>query len=200
MQNSKTTILGGIVAVILLISGIAWASGSDESSSDTLPTNGSVAVEDSSSGSIDDNGSSTSLADGSTSTSVDDSTSSTVDDGNSSTSTTIDDNTSSTVDDDNSTTSTTIDDNTSSTIDDDSGAIADGARSYSVDGVAVVTVNVVGGRLELIGVNLQSGWSSTVEKQESNRIRIEFNNGDREAEFEIRLDNGQLRVEAEVKD
>jgi hypothetical protein len=208
MRNSKTTILGGIVAVILLISGIAWASGVGESSSETLPTDSSLAVDDSSSSSIDDNGSSTSLADDSTSTSVDDSTSSTIDDDDSTTSTTIDDNTSSTIDDDDdndSTTSTTIDDNTTSTIDDDDdndegGSIADGARSFSVDGVAVVTVNVVSGQLQLIGVNLESGWNSTVEKEESDRIEIEFNNGEREAEFEIRLDDGRLRVEAEVKD
>ena len=200
MQNSKTTILGAIVAVILLISGIAWASGVGESSSGTLSSDASISVGQSSSSSIDDNGSSTSLDDGSTSTSVDDSTTSTIEDDT--TSTTVDDNTTSTVDDDNSTTSTTIDDNTTSTIDgdDNAGAIADGARSYSVDGVAVVTVNVVAGQLQLIGVNLEAGWNADVEKQESDRIRIEFRNGEREAEFEVRLDNGRLRVEVEVKD
>ncbi len=192
MQNSKTTILGAIVAVILLISGIAWASGVGESNSGTLSSDASISVGQSSSSSIDDNSSSTSLDDGSTSTSVDDSTTSTIDD----------DTTSTTVDDDNSTTSTTIDNNTTSTIDgdDSAGAIADGARSYSVDGVAVVTVNVVAGQLQLIGVNLEAGWNADVEKQESDRIRIEFRNGEREAEFEVRLDNGRLRVEVEVKD
>jgi hypothetical protein len=201
MQNSKTTIIGGIVAVILLVSGIAWASGVGESSSETLPQSSSTSLDDNgSSTSLDDNGSSTSLDDdGSTSsTLVDDSTSSTVDD--STTSTTIDDNTSSTIDD-NSTTSTTIDDNTSSTVDDNgSPAIADGARSYSIDGVAVVTVNIVSGQLELVGINLESGWSAEVEKERSDRIEVEFRNGEQEAEFEVRLDNGRLRVEAEVKD
>ena len=80
MSKKTAATIGGVIAVTLLIAGIAWASGSDDSPNSTITPSTST--------SLDDNGSSTSVDDKTSTSSA-----------NSSTSTTIDDNTSSTIDD-----------------------------------------------------------------------------------------------------
>jgi hypothetical protein len=127
----------------------------------------------------------------STSTSVaDDNTSSTVGD---STSTTIDDSTSTTVDD---TTSTTIDDSTSTTMDD--APKGSGSESYNVGGVATVTIAWADGRMSLVSVSLADGWSIDKQDVRSDRVKLEFENGDDEAEFEAKFDDGGTRVEIDL--
>ena len=147
-------------------------------------------------------GSTSSTVNDSTSTSMD-STSTTVDDG--STSTTMDDDststtmgggsTSTTIDDDS--TSTTIDDDTSTTVDDDTPS-GSGSETYTVGGAATVTVSWADGKMSLSGVSLGDGWR--IEKQEvrSDRVKLEFENGDDDAEFDARFSDGALRVEIDV--
>jgi hypothetical protein len=146
-------------------------------------------------GTIDDSPS-TVVDDDHTSTTIDDShTSTTIDDAH--TSTTIDDaHTSTTIDDDH--TSTTIDDDhTSTTIDDDrdDAPSGSGSQSYDVAGIARVDVAWSNGVMTLAGVSASDGWQVEVKKARADRIEIEFESGDREARFEARFDDGQVRVE-----
>ena len=58
-----------------------------------------------------------------------------------------------------------------------------------------MTVNVTSGRLSLVAVSPSAGWSYQVEKLESDRIEVEFENADSDAKIEIRTDDGRLEVE-----
>lgn len=151
-----------------------------EDTSTTLMEAPSTTIEDSSS----------TTAAGSSSSTVDDSTSTTVGE---STSTTVDDSTSTTNGDH---TSTTIDDSTSTTMGD--APTGSGSETYTVGGVATVTVSWAGGKMSLGAVSVADGW--IIEKKEirSDRVKLEFENGDDEAEFEVRFDHGSIRVEIDV--
>jgi len=108
-----------------------------------------------------------------------------------------DDSTSTTMPD---TTATTVHDDTTSTTaldHDDSGSNADGTYTFPVAGAGSVTVTVSGGVLRLDGVSASSGWHATVEKDESQRVRVEFDNGDDDVEIDIRLEGGRLGVEVD---
>ncbi len=198
MQKRTAATVGGVVAATLLVAGIAWASGADDSATSTTTPSTST--------SLDDNGSSTSVDDNSSSTSL-----------NGSTSTTIEDNTSSTVDDDD-TTSSTIDDDD---VNDDRGknddeeddnkghggedddavvAVTDGAHTYQVPGAGSVTINVTGGTLELADVQANAGWTTEVDKAQSDRIKVKFRNGESEAEFEAELEHGGITIDIEQGD
>ncbi|HEY6627789.1 MAG TPA: hypothetical protein VI193_02255 [Acidimicrobiia bacterium] len=199
MQKRTAATVGGVVAAMLLVAGIAWASGSDDSPTSTTTPNTST--------SVDDNGSSTSVDDNSSSTSL-----------NGSTSTTLEDNTSSTVDDDDTTSSTIDDDDVNDDRgeddadqdddnkghggeDDDSAvAVADGVHTYQVPGAGSVTINVTGGTLELADVQANTGWTTEVDKAQSDRIKINFRNGESEAEFEAELEHGAITIDIEQGD
>ena len=181
------------VAAALLLVGVAWASGDDardDSSSGSSAVSASADV--SSSGSLATGSTDSSIDDNSSSTSVDDNSStsiSLVDTSSTSTSTTID-----------STTSTSIDDNgsTSSTIDDKQNvSITTDPKTYDVNGAGTVSLQVVAGQLVLIDVGAASGWSFELDKADSREIKVEFENGDSDAKFEAKLDNGELRVKIE---
>ncbi len=215
MQKRTAATVGGVVAAMLLVAGIAWASGSDDSPTSTTTPSTST--------SVDDTGSSTSVDDNSSSTSP-----------NGSTSTTIEDNTSSTVDDDD-TTSSTIDDDDHDVNDDrgkddddqdddnkgpggdddddqdddskgpggdddDAVAVADGVHTYQVAGIGSVTINVTGGNLELANVQANTGWTTVVDEARSDRIMIKFRNGESEAEFEAELEHGAISIDIEQGD
>jgi hypothetical protein len=62
--------------------------------------------------------------------------------------------------------------------------------------VGTVTIDVQNGRLVLTDVSAP-GWDVTIDKQESDKIEIEFRQGDDEAEFEVEIHHGRLRVEIE---
>lgn len=192
------------VAAALLLVGVAWASGdrsSDDSSSSSTDSSvtsatGSSLPESTSvtSSSIDDNSS--------TSTSLDNaSTSSTIT--NSPTSTTIDDNggsTSTTIDDDRGTTSTTIDDHDDKDETRSPAPVNSDPTSYQVGGAGTVTVQIVAGQLVLLDATATKGWSFEVDKSGGRDIKIEFESGESEAEFEAKLRDGQIRIEVEAKD
>ncbi|HVR76970.1 MAG TPA: hypothetical protein VMS99_01120 [Acidimicrobiia bacterium] len=187
------------VAAALLLVGVAWASGdraSDDSSSGSFASSGSLvgsgSVTSVSSPSVSSQVTNTSLDDNSsTSTSVDSaSTSSTVD--NSSTSTTIDDH--------GGTTNTTIDDHGDKDETRSPAPVNSDPTSYQVGGAGTVTVQIVTGQLVLLDVTATKGWSFEVDKSGGRDIKIEFESGESEAEFEAKLRDGQIRIEVEAKD
>ena len=162
-----------------------------QTSSSTSTTVGS----DSTSTTVDDTGSPTSTAAGNaTSTTVQDSSSTTADDDT--TSTTIEDSTPTTVDDE--TTSTTIDDSTSTTMDDSDGPEEAGTESYAVGAAASVTIAWTNGQMTLVSVSVADGWSISDQDLRSDRVEIEFESGDREAEFRADFHHGTVRVETKV--
>ena len=139
--------------------------------------------------------------DDSTSTTMPDTTSTTVpddDDDDDSTSTTVPDGSTSTTvpddDDDDDSTSTTMPDTTSTTTA-DVGTVEDGTYSYNVGSAGSVTVIVENGIMRLGSAIPKSGWSVSVEKNESDRVRVEFDNGDDDIEIDIRVEGSHLSVD-----
>jgi hypothetical protein len=148
--------------------------------------------------------------DGSAATAPDDSTSATVPDSDDddSTSTTVpdgdddddDDSTSTTVPDgdddgdDDDSTSTTVPDTTATTAPDVS-SVEDGTYSYNVGSAGSVTVIVENGIMRLGNAIPNSGWSASVEKNEADRVRVEFDNGEDDLEIDIRAQGSSLRVD-----
>ena len=196
MPRRTAATIAGVVAATLLIAGIAWASGADDSPTSTTTLSTST--------SIGDRSTSTGL-DGQTSTTVDDDTSSSSAD--SSTSTTVDDDTSSTIDDDDDTgrgghddDEDDNDDNSGKGGDDDDDAVAvdDGPHTYDVAGVGQVTVNVASGQLQLADVKANAGWTVEVDEAGVDRIKVKFRNGENEAEFEAELEHGGIKIEVEA--
>ncbi|HEX2154998.1 MAG TPA: hypothetical protein VHL52_13610 [Acidimicrobiia bacterium] len=88
------------------------------------------------------------------------------------------------------TTSTTIDDN------DDVVSIPDGVKTLPVDAAGSVTIEIRSGRLNLVSVDANGGWSYEVDKAEGDDIRVEFeSDSDTEAELRVRIKDGRLEVE-----
>jgi hypothetical protein len=180
------------VAAALLLVGVAWASGdraNDDSSSGSIASSGSLAG----SGSVT-SVSSPSVSSQATNTSLDD---------NSSTSTTIDDHggtTNTTIDDHGGTTNTTVDDHDDEDETRSPAPVNSDPTSYQVGGAGTVTVQIVTGQLVLLDVTATTGWSFEVDKSDGRDIKIEFESGESEAEFEAKLRDGQIRIEVEAKD
>jgi hypothetical protein len=65
--------------------------------------------------------------------------------------------------------------------------------------VGQVTIAVIGGRLALVDVSAP-GWAIKLDKVESDRIEIEFESGEAEAEFEARVRGDRVQVDIEVDD
>ena len=98
----------------------------------------------------------------------------------------------------NSSTSSTIDDDDDQEIEDANHleiVVAIGG-TFQVPGVGSVMVDIDDGRLVLGNVSAP-GWSVEVEDREPDRIKIEFRNGEAEAEFEAELHHGVLQIEIE---
>lgn len=184
------------VAAALLLVGVAWASGGagrDDPGTGSLGTTASSSTE-STGTSLEDN-TSTSTAASSATTSVDDSstTSITVIDP-STTSTTIDTTTSTSVGD--GSTSTTVDDHNR----EETRAPAPvniRPTSYQVGSGGTVIVQIVGGQLVLVDAVAAPGWALEVDKADGLEVKVEFENGESDAKFEAKIDNGELRVRVE---
>ena len=129
---------------------------------------------------------------GDASSTTQDATSTTVDD---TSSTTGDDTTSTTVEDTSST--TTIDDTTSTSVDDDA-PTGSGSETYTLSGVATISVSWSDGRMQLDSMSLSDGWMVERQDLRSDRVELEFENGDGEARFEAKFHDGALRVEMRV--
>ena len=198
----RTTRIAAIaVAAVLALSSIALANGSDdiptaaddsspgvmlsaESSTPTAPATVHSTVGASTGATIlASNSASTSLSSSTSTPSSTPTPSSTSTPGQSTT--TIDDRTSTTT---RSTTSTTIDD--SSSRDDDTRAIVSlELRTYTVGEAGTVTVE----GMHLIAVDANAGWTVEVDEASADRIKVEFEQGETDAEFELRAD-GELRI------
>ncbi len=77
--------------------------------------------------------------------------------------------------------------------------------SYSFDGVASIVIALHDGeRLEFWSVNAQSGWAYQVEKDDGHTVKIEFEKEsggeEQEAVFEVKIEDGGLRVKKELGD
>ncbi|MDH4116280.1 MAG: hypothetical protein OEX04_03300 [Acidimicrobiia bacterium] len=140
----------------------------------------------------------TSTTVGDTSSTTQDATSTTIDN---TSSTTSDDSTSTTVGDTSSTTqdttSTTIDDTTSTSVDDDT-PTGSGSETYTLSGVATISVSWSDGRMHFDSMSLSDGWMVERQDLRSDRVKLEFENGDSEARFEAKFHDGALRVEMRV--
>lgn len=167
-------IAAGITAVVLAVSGVALTAG-DDSAAVEAGAAAQVAAESSTAVTVDDS---------TTTTAENDNTSTTVGD---TTSTTIDDTTSTTVDDDSTSTTTPDDDDTTTTTTpDDSDArqvVELGVRSYAVGDAGTV---VMDGDV-LVGVTVNAGWTFEVDESDADRVRVHFENGEAEAEFDLQV-------------
>lgn len=183
MIQKMTGVFTAVVAALLMV-GVAWAGGDDDSTSVTSPGSTIVRIEDTS---IPGDTSS------STPTSVDGSVTSTTVDPISTTSTIV-----------GATTPTTIGDTRSTSLDDDDdqrdeATIAPSGRTtHFIRGVGTVTIEVSDGRLVLVSVSAP-GWVIEHDKVESDRIEIEFTSGDAEAEFEAEIKDHGVEIEIRSK-
>ena len=186
MQRKVIGVFTAVVAALLLV-GVAFASSDqarDESSSASATlqagTRESVAS-DATRTSLNDNG-------GTTGTSLNDN--------GGTTNTTIDDHGG---DDRDATTSTSIDGNssTSTTVDNDSSAeqVTNDPKTYEVEGVGALTIQVVADKLVVLQVEVVSGWDFEVDEASARRVKVEFRNGSTEAEFEAELEHGKVKIE-----
>ena len=186
----KSRIAAAAAAVVLAISSVALANGSVESSTDTStdvaafspkvphdfrpastgPTTTTVTVAStstpSSTATYPPASTSTSMPHGSTTTSLNDHTSTTI----------------------GGTSSMTIDD--SSHRDDVTRSVVSlELRTYTVGEAGTVTVE----GMNLIAVDANAGWTMEIDEASTDRIRVEFERGEVDAEFELRSD-GELRL------
>ncbi len=187
------------VAAALLVVGVAWASGTDDTSTSVTTANSSSVTVDSTGTSLEDSTGTSLEHDRTTSTSLDDDgTTPTSLDDDGTTSTSLDDDHHTTVTTIQSTTSTSSGSSTSTSFDDsDTRRPADGLTTHNVPGVGSVTIEVRSGALVLIDVSAP-GWSVELDKVEHDRIEIEFTSGDAEAEFEARIEGARVAIEIEI--
>ncbi|MEE8374928.1 MAG: hypothetical protein V3S26_01230 [Acidimicrobiia bacterium] len=104
-------------------------------------------------------------------------------------------------DDDDTTTSTSIPGVTTSTSiddDDDEEMLDDQRLDYDIPGVGSITIEIVGGRLELVNISAP-GWDIDIERAEADRVKVEFERGSDEVEFEARIDHGRVKIEIELE-
>lgn len=73
----------------------------------------------------------------------------------------------------------------------------DGQSTYAIPGLGTITIAVRSGALVLVDVTAP-GWTVDIEKEEPDRIEIEFFKGEAEAEFEAKVNNGQIEVKTEI--
>lgn len=99
------------------------------------------------------------------------------------------------------TTPTTVD-STSTTVDDNPGTddrdeqetrsvVSLDLNTYTVGEAGTVTV----AGMAIVAVDANPGWTVEIEEASADRIKIEFENGERDVEFELRVD-GELRIKS----
>ena len=198
MARKIIAILTAVAAATLVV-GVAWASSGDDTSTSVTGAGSSTSTSADTATSDTSNISTPTTSDDTTSTSD-----VTVTTSGSTTSTTSDDTTSTSSGSTTSTsigntTSTSSGSTTSTSVDDNGGGQGppDGQSTYSIPGLGTVTIAVQSGSLILVNVTAP-GWTVVIEKEESDRIEIEFTNGEAEAEFEARIRGSLIEVEAEV--
>lgn len=103
----------------------------------------------------------------------------------------VDDTTPTTADDTNTdgSTSTTVDDSGADDSDESRSIVTLGLETYTVADAGTVTVN----GMTVVAVDVNPGWTVEIDEASSDRIRIEFEHGETDVEFELRSD-GELRI------
>jgi len=69
---------------------------------------------------------------------------------------------------------------------------------YDIPGVGNITLNQNATSLEILSVNLASGWTYDAENEHATEIEVEFENGDQKVEFRAELLNGLVVIAVEV--
>ena len=171
---------------LTLIGGVAWAATVDAVPGGRLGSESSTTTAD-----ADSTTTSSAGGDESTTTTVEDSTSTTAPE---TTTTTVDDSVPSTTAPDTTTTIDNEDDDTDEADDDDEAdengeaddqvSVEPGTYSYPLPNGGVVTVTIEGNAFVELLIDSPDGWSVDIEKNEPDRIRIEFTNGDDEIEID----------------
>lgn len=181
-----TRIAAATAAVILAISSVALANGTIDSSTDATTSSPARNVDVSSTSSPEPFTTAVTVASSSSAMSTPGSSpTSTPTSTPGGSTTTVDDRTSTTVD---ATTSTTIDD--SSDRDQETRSVVSLAlRTYTVGEAGSVTVD----GMRLVAVDANNGWSVEIDEASSDRIKVEFERGEVDAEFDLRAD-GELRI------
>jgi hypothetical protein len=192
MARKMLGVLTAVAAAMLLV-GVAWAGtdgageepSSTEATAPTIPDEG-VTVPTTADDEDDDETTSTSVHDDEAD---DDTTTASTISGDTTTTSIHDDE-----DDDGNTTSTSIhhDD------DEDGEMLEDQTLVYDIPGVGALTLEIVGGRLELVSVSAP-GWDIEIERAEADRVEVEFERGSDEVEFEARIDHGKIEIEIELE-
>jgi hypothetical protein len=67
--------------------------------------------------------------------------------------------------------------------------------SWPVGDAGIVTFSLDGDRLVLDDVTTADGWTSRVEEEDADAIEFELQQGDREFDVEVELDDGRVEVE-----
>ncbi len=75
----------------------------------------------------------------------------------------------------------------------------DGTYQYQVATAGAVTIQVTNGAMSLASVGPNAGWTYTVDKNRSDEVEVEFENGDAEAGIRVKADHGKLDVEIDSK-
>ncbi|MFP5333310.1 MAG: hypothetical protein ACLGHX_13245, partial [Acidimicrobiia bacterium] len=70
-----------------------------------------------------------------------------------------------------------------------------GLRTYTVGTAGTVVMD----GMVLVGVTTNPGLTVEIDESSSERIKVEFENGEAEAEFELRIDGG-LEISLELED
>jgi glutamate synthase domain-containing protein 2 len=77
--------------------------------------------------------------------------------------------------------------------------VPDGTYQYQVATAGTVTIQVTNGAMSLGSVSTSAGWTYAVEKNRSDDVEVEFENGEAEASIRVKADHGELDVEIEAK-
>lgn len=186
------------VTAALLVVGVAWASGDDDTSTSVTSAGSSTSTSGDTATSVTSatsastpttSGATTSSSDATEGNSPPTSLAS-----NSTTSTSLGATTSTSS---GSTTSTSSGSSTSTSLGGNDQAPPDGQSTYSIPGLGNVTIAVRSGSLALVNVTAP-GWNVEIDKEEADRIEIEFERDDAEAKFEARIRGSQIDVKTEV--
>lgn len=73
--------------------------------------------------------------------------------------------------------------------------VVDGERTIDLGEAGTVTVSVIDGRLELVNVTANPGWTVAKQRVEGDEIKVELTNGSDRVRAEIEIEDGRLEVE-----
>ncbi len=69
---------------------------------------------------------------------------------------------------------------------------------YDIPGVGIITLNQDAAGIEILSVNLASGWTYDAENDHATEIEVEFENGDQNVKFRAELIDGLVVIAVEA--